>query len=96
MKVTDILSIRPLAHTEAVVRGKDYRITVLTDRLLRLEYQADGTLGDTATQMALCREFPVPEFTVTDAEGLLVVETKALRLVYDKKPFSSTGLSVTL
>ena len=96
MKVTDIWSIRPLAHAEAVVRGKDYRITVLTDRLLRLEYQADGTFCDTATQMALCREFPVPEFTVTNAEGLLVIETKSLRLVYDKKPFSSTGLSVTL
>lgn len=96
MKVTDIWPIRPLAHPESVVLGGSYRITVLTDRLLRLEYEKEGNFCDTATQMALCREFPVPEFTVTDKAGLLIVETKALRLVYDKAPFSATGLSVTL
>ncbi len=96
MKVTDIWPVRPLAHPEAVIRGGSYRITVLTDRLLRLEYEKDGAFCDTATQMALCREFPVPEFTVTDTAGQLIVETKSLRLVYDKAPFSITGLSVTL
>lgn len=96
MKVTDIWSIRPLAHAEAVVQGKDYRITVLTDCLLRLEHAPGGAFCDTATQMALCREFPVPEFTVADTADQLIVETKALRLVYDKAPFSATGLSVTL
>ena len=96
MKVTDIWPIRPIAHPEATICGGSYRITVLTDRLLRLEYEREGAFCDMATQMALCREFPLPEFTVTDKAGQLIVETKALRLVYDKAPFSATGLSVTL
>ena len=38
MRTQDIWNIRPLSDPKAVIRGKDYRITVLTDRLLRLEY----------------------------------------------------------
>ena len=96
MKATDLWSIRPYAAPEAVVQGKAYRITVLTSRLLRLEYEQNGAFRDTATQMALCRDFPVPEFTVTETEKLLTVETEHLRLCYDRRPFSSAGLSVTL
>ncbi len=96
MKATDIWNIRPLARPEAVVRGKDFRITVLTDRLLRLEYEENGHFRDTATQTVLCREMPVPSFTVSEDEGNLIVETEALRLKYDRRPFSGQGLTVAL
>ena len=94
MKAAHIWTIRPQARPEAVVQGKDYRITVLTDRLLRLEYAENGSFRDTASQMALCREFPVPAFTVTEDEKGLTVETDALRLRYDRQPFSYQGLTV--
>ena len=96
MKATDLWHIRPLANPQAVVQGKNYRFTVLTSRLLRLEYSENGAFRDTATQTAVCREFPVPEFTVTETENLLTVETEHARLQYDKRPFSGAGLSVTL
>ena len=96
MKFTDIWSINPCARPEAVITGNGYRITVLTDRLLRLEYDADNVFCDTATQTAICREFPAVKFSVTDADGLLTVETDAVRLEYDKQPFSGTGLRATL
>ena len=96
MKATDLWTIRPLADPRAVIRGRDYRITVLTSRLLRLEYEPSGAFRDTATQMVLCREFPVPAYTVADTEELLTLETEHIRLQYNKKPFSSAGLSVTL
>ena len=96
MKAAHIWTIRPQARPEAVVQGKDYRITVLTDRLLRLEYAENGSFRDTASQMALCREFPVPAFTVTEDEKGLTVETDALRLRYDRQPFSYQGLTVTM
>ena len=96
MKATDIWTIRPLADPRAVIRGEGYRITVLTDRLLRLEYAADNRFRDTATQMALCREFPVPEYTVEETEQGLAVETEYVRLRYNRGPFSSTGLSAEL
>ena len=69
---------------------------MLTSRLLRLEYAADGGFRDTATQMALCREFPVPEYTLEENAQELVLETEHLRLRYNRKPFSSTGLSAEL
>ena len=96
MKFTDLWAIRPHAREDAVITGDGYRITVLTDRLLRLEYEADNAFCDTATQTAICREFPKVAFTVTENECLLTVETDAVRLEYDKQPFSGTGLKATL
>lgn len=96
MRFTDIWSIKPCARPEAVITGKGYRITVLTDRLLRLEYEPNNAFCDTATQMAICREFPRVKFSVTETDALLTVETDAVRLEYDKQPFSGTGLSATL
>ncbi len=96
MKANELWKIRPAAHPQAVLQGRNYRITVLTDRLLRLEYEENGCFCDTATQLALCREFPVPAFTVEEKEEVLTVETKALRLSYDKQGFSYQGLTVTL
>ena len=96
MKFTDLWPIRPIADPRAVIAGDGYRITVLTDRLLRLEYEPQGRFCDDATQIALCREFPVPQFTAAERDGHLVIETDALRLTYDGKPFSQTGLQVML
>ena len=96
MRFTDLWPIRPLANPQAVVQGDGYRITVLTDRLLRLEYNPENVFCDTATQAVICREFETPAFTARDEAGCLVVETDAVRLQYDKKPFSQTGLQAML
>ncbi len=96
MKATDLWSIRPQADPKAVIRGEHFRVTVLTDRLLRMEYAVDGVFRETATQMALCREFPVPAFTLTETEELLTVETEYVRLRYNRQPFSATGLYAEL
>lgn len=96
MRFTDLWPIRPLAHQQAVVQGDGYRITVLTDRLLRLEYHPENAFCDTATQTVLCREFEPPAFCVSERGGVLTLETQALRLCYDQKPFSPTGLQATL
>ncbi|MBR2854583.1 MAG: hypothetical protein IKE81_09690 [Clostridia bacterium] len=96
MKATDIWTIHPLADPQAVIRGETYRITMLTDRLVRLEYAQDGQFRDAATQTALNRAFPVPVFTVSETEKGLIVETEHIRLRYDRKPFAPAGLSVEL
>jgi len=96
MKLTDVWSIAPLADEKAILRGNGWRITVLTDRLFRLEQDEQERFRDTASQTVLCRRFPLPAFTVDDTGDTLIVETEDARLVYDKKPFSSAGLSVTL
>lgn len=96
MTFTDIWTINPMPAEGAVIRGESWRVTVLTDRLLRLEYESKGRFCDTATQTVIDRSFPLPVFTHTEKNGWLTVETEAVRLQYDGGPFSPEGLSVTL
>ena len=51
----------PCARQENMIIGNQYRITVLTEGLVRLEYNADGEFEDRATQMVLYRDFPEVE-----------------------------------
>lgn len=95
-KQSGILHIKPIARKEAVVAGAQYRFTVLTDRLIRLEYQPEGLFVDEPTQRVICREFPVPDYRVMDGEDSLEIVTEKLHIYYDKKAFSKEGLSIQL
>jgi len=90
------LPSHPLADPRAVVQGDRYRVTVLTDGLLRLEYAADGRFEDRASTFAVNRELPVPDYRVLEDDGHLEIVTSRLRLTYDKGPFSTSGLSVAV
>ncbi len=77
--------------------GEKYRITILTDRLIRLEYSEQGYFEDSPTFAVENRNFgDDPEINVNDDEDDLTVETKYLFLSYDKKQFSSIGLLIKL
>ncbi|MBP5305273.1 MAG: hypothetical protein J6Z02_05435, partial [Lachnospiraceae bacterium] len=72
-----------------VFTGKDYRITVLTDRLIRLEYDNEGLFCDDMTKAVVNRDFdlakdPVISSSCDENSGILVIETGALLLTYDK------------
>ncbi|MEF2966373.1 TIM-barrel domain-containing protein [Paenibacillus sp. M1] len=88
------LDVKPRANQEAIIQGENYRFTVLTPELIRMEFNHAGIFEDRATQIVLNREFPVPEFRVTDREDRLEIITGRLHLVYDKQPFSRYGLRV--
>ncbi len=90
------LDLQPKAREGAVVQGESWRITVLTDCLLRLEYQAEGNFTDEATQTVICRDFPVPEYRLTEKEDCLEIVTEKLHLYYDRKRFSPEGLHIQL
>jgi alpha-glucosidase (family GH31 glycosyl hydrolase) len=90
------LNTSPLAHREAVVQGDRWRITVLSDGLLRLEWADDGAFEDRASTFAIHRDLPVPDFDVSDGEAALEIVSDRLRLTYDRGPFSPAGLSVQL
>lgn len=91
---TSMFDLRPKAAARSVVQGPDYRFTVLTSRLIRMEYSADGCFEDRATQLAFCRNLDETDFTVRDRADSLEIETEHLILYYDKQPFSPEGLSV--
>ena len=60
--------VKPLARPENVVSGPNYRITVLTDGLLRLEYSESGDFEDRPSQTVLDRSFEPSEFEVVDSD----------------------------
>ncbi len=88
------LETHPLADPKNVVKGNKYRLTVLTEHLLRLEYSEDGEFIDVACQTVVNRDFPAVEFSVKDTGDELELRTKYLQLNYNKKAFSANGLSL--
>ncbi|HMR49157.1 MAG TPA: glycoside hydrolase family 31 protein [Arachnia sp.] len=85
------------ARTDAVVTGDTYRFTVLTSRLIRMEWNERGEFVDRPTQLVVSRDFPPPAFTVAELpDGGLEILTDDLQLVYDGKEFSEAGLTVRL
>jgi hypothetical protein len=58
------LATAPVPHPSSVVTGDRWRITLLTPRLVRLEWAPTGEFEDRATQVVLNRDFPAHEFTV--------------------------------
>lgn len=81
---------------EMVVRGEKYRISVLTEKLIRLEYSKKGVFVDEKTQTIMNRDFETFRFRVEEKEDSLSIVTKYLRLIYDKKEFSGEGLKINV
>lgn len=90
------------ANPKQVIKGDCWRITVITDSMLRLEWSDDGYFVDSPTQMVVCRDFysdssVQPKFSVRENEnGWLEVETDKLLLSYNRKSFTKEGLSVVV
>ncbi|MEF8789807.1 MAG: TIM-barrel domain-containing protein [Haloarculaceae archaeon] len=90
-------AFEPVAREAATVAGERYRFSVLTPRVVRLEYTPDGEFEDRPSQAFWYRDRPVPEFDVTRSDDGLVVETDALRLEYaPEEPFGPETLSATI
>ena len=88
------LATAPVAHPDAVVQGDRWRVTVLTDGLVRIERAEDGVFEDRASTFAINRALPVPQFRVVETDTHVEVITDRLHLVYDRGPLTTAGLSV--
>ena len=93
-----VLPMNGICKEEAVIQGNQYRITVLTPSLLRLEYSDAGYFEDRPTQSVINRDFPATQFSVIhemlDGQDWLIVETEKLRLRYNGMVFSPEGLQI--
>ncbi|MBM6705484.1 alpha-glucosidase [Bifidobacterium pullorum subsp. saeculare] len=81
------------------LQGEHWRIGLITESLIRLEWSDSGEFEDRATLMAVDRAFlpsGAVDYTTGERDGMLVVETPALRLTYDRKPFSKEGLTIVV
>ena len=70
------------ANERAVFVGQNYRITVLSERLIRLEYSVDGHFSDAPTTLVKNRKFPVPNFKVEQDQNYLVITTNYFMLKF--------------
>ena len=77
------IQFKPLADPRSVVQGANWRFTVLTPRLLRLEFSAEGAFEDRPSQAFWFRQQPVPDFAVREADGRIEIETDYLLLQYE-------------
>lgn len=86
----------PVANPKAMVQSGHARFTVLTDRLVRMEWAEDGQFEDRASLAIVNRNLPVPEFKTSKSGGRLTIRTRALTLTYtgDGK-FCEDNLKVT-
>jgi len=69
-------------NPNACVQGANYRFTLLTERIVRLEYDPEGIFEDRPSQTVLQRNFPAPEYRVRDTGARLEIDTKHFHLVY--------------
>ncbi|MDN6793764.1 MAG: alpha-xylosidase [Propionibacterium sp.] len=86
--------------TSMTLSGDHWRIQVLTERLIRLEWSPSGTFEDRPTQMVADRGFTPVEARLTrtprpGGEDVLV-RTPHLTLSYDGEVFSTHGLSASV
>ena len=77
---------KDLISNEAnVVSGNTYRITVLSERLVRLEYNPSGVFNDLASELVKFRNFPKVDFEKQEDSRYLTIKTKYFSLSYTKE-----------
>ena len=75
-------SPQPDADPEAIVTSGRARFTVLTPRMIRIQYSTRQLFEDRATFAVINRRLPVPQFTTREENGYLYIETGELTLRY--------------
>ena len=84
----------PVANPKAIVTEGNARFTVLTDRLIRMEWAADGQFEDRASLAIINRDLPVPSFSRSRSGKTLTIKTDALTLTYKGGRFDKDNLEV--
>jgi alpha-glucosidase (family GH31 glycosyl hydrolase) len=86
----------PAAEAGAIVRAPKVRFTILTPRLIRLEYSPDERFEDRPSQAFWYRKQSVPSFKTNQDETRLEIDTGELLLTYDLQAgrFNPQSLSI--
>ena len=86
-----------IPENKYIVKGKTYRFSVLTPRLIRIEYNKDGIFEDHATSLVVNRTFSGCQYNTTYDDLSLTITTEYFTLKYVKEaPISSKSIKVTV
>ncbi|MBQ3468537.1 MAG: DUF5110 domain-containing protein [Bacilli bacterium] len=81
------------ADGKAIYGGKNYRISVLSERVVRLEYSPAGQFTDEPTQLIRTRNLGPVDVKVNQDQTYLELTTRYFQLVYVKEqPFLGTKI----
>lgn len=88
--------LNPLADPRAVITAGEARFTILTPRLIRMEWSPDGKFEERASLAFVNRKLPVPTFKEEHEAGWLIIRTEELTLRYKENSggFAETNLSI--
>ena len=83
-----------LANPQSVIKGKNYRITVLSPLLIRFEYSTTGEFEDRPTELVSNRNFPVVNYEKKEDTKYLTNKTEYYTVTYQKEqPFMGSKVS---
>lgn len=86
----------PKANPQAEVLCGNARFTVLTDRIIRMEWSEDGVFEDRASLAIINRNLSVPKFSVTRQGAKTIISTSSVKLEYaGNGKFTKDNLSVS-
>ena len=76
------------SDNKVIVLGNVYRFSVISERIVRLEYSPTGQFNDRPTQLVKRRNLGLPDFSLRQDTHILEVSTKYFTLTYLKEqPF---------
>lgn len=84
------------SKSQSIFKGSNYRITILTDRLVRLEYDEGGLFNNYETAIVKNRNFDLVEFNKQEDENVISFETRYFVLKYYKnRSFKGGNITCT-
>ena len=85
------------SNPACIIKGNNYRFTILSERLIRIEYSSSGIFVDNPTQLVLNRNFSTPKYDLNQDSKYLELSTKYFKLAYTKEsPITSSSLRISL
>lgn len=82
---------RARSDDKSIIQGSNFRISVITERIVRLEFSPSGQFIDRPTQLVSKRDLGLADFSVKQDTQHLQIATKYFNLTYLKRaPFTGT------
>ena len=84
---------KAVSDKKAIVLGSNFRISVISERIIRLEFCQAGQFNDRPTQLVKKRNIGIPDFSVRQDANIVEITTKYFALSYIKcQPFIGTKM----
>ena len=86
-----------IPNSKYIIKGNNYRFTILTPRLIRIEYNKNGAFEDRATSLVVNRTFGDSNFNLSNDEVSLTISTEYFKLTYIKeRPITGNNIKVNI